>query len=66
MLTSINNLAYTLEKQGRAAEAISLVERCSQLLKQVLGTKHPHIEASLEALHTWKGKEHEHDPNLSI
>ena len=64
-LNSMNNLAYTLEGQGRAAEAISLMEKCFQLRKQILGPEHPDTEASLEALHTWKSKEHERDSNLS-
>lgn len=32
-LTSINNLTFTWEGQGQAAEAISLMDRCVQLRK---------------------------------
>ena len=61
----MNNLAFTWRGQGRAAEAISLMERCFQLRKQVLGLAHPYIEASLEALRGWEGKGHESDQKLS-
>ena len=64
-LTSMVNLAFTLEGQGRAIEAISLMERCFQLRKQVLGPGHRDTEASLKALYRWEDKEQELDQKLS-
>ena len=58
-LTSMNNLAFTWERQGRAIEAISLMGGCCNLRRQVLGPGHPDTEASLEALHEWESGEDE-------
>ncbi|KAF2478029.1 uncharacterized protein BDR25DRAFT_348315 [Lindgomyces ingoldianus] len=45
-LTSIGNLAYTMKRQGRNAEAISLIRECAQLQQRVLGpTAVPQLEA---------------------
>ena len=53
-LISMKNLAHTWEGQGRTTEAISIMERCFQLRKQVLGPRHPRTEASLKTLHEWE------------
>ena len=49
-LTSINSLAFTFKHQGRNEEAISLMEKCFNLRKQVLGPQHLYIISSLKAL----------------
>ena len=64
-LTSMNNLAFTLERQGRNAEAISLMGRCVQLRKQLLGAGHPDTKDSLEVLHGWKDRGLEYLHQLS-
>lgn len=48
------HLAFTLNTQNRNKEAISLIETCFQLRKQILGGHHPDIESSLEALTQWQ------------
>ena len=53
-LISMAILAFIWKEQGRAAQAILLMERCVQLRKQVLSLGHLDTEVSLEALHTWK------------
>jgi hypothetical protein len=53
-LTSMNNLAFTLKSQSRNDEAISIMEKCVQLRKQILGPQHPHTKTSLEALNEWQ------------
>ena len=62
-LISMSGLAKTWEGQGRAIEAISLMERCFQLRKHVLGLEHPHTKASIETLHKWEDKGHGRDHN---
>jgi len=52
-LISINNLAFTLKSQSRNKEAISLMEKCVQLQKRILGPHHPNTEASLKTLNEW-------------
>jgi len=54
MLTSVNNLAFTLKSQSRNEEAISLMRKCFQLQKQILGPQHRHTKSSLEALNEWQ------------
>ena len=49
-LTSTANLARTWKSQSRNGEAISLMEMCFQLQKQIVGPHHPDTESSLEAL----------------
>lgn len=58
-LNSMNNLAFTLKSQSRNEDAISLMERCYGLWKQVLDPKYPDAETSLEALHVWQDREDE-------
>lgn len=53
-MNAIRNLAFTLNTQNRNEEAISLIETCFQLRKQILGGRHPDIESSLEALTQWQ------------
>jgi hypothetical protein len=52
-LTSMANLAFTLEDQGRISEAISLLDTFLKIGKLVFGPEHPDILSSSEALHKW-------------
>ncbi|KAH8707092.1 kinesin light chain, partial [Phaeosphaeriaceae sp. PMI808] len=53
-LTSIHTLAFTLKRQGHNDKAISLMEKCLQLQKQVFGPQHPYTTSSREALNSWQ------------
>jgi len=53
-LLSMANLAYTWKSQSRNKEAILLMEKCSELQKQILGRHHPYTETSLKALNRWQ------------
>lgn len=53
-LTSMANLAHTWKSQGRSEEAISLMEECSKVQKQILGPYHLNRETSLRALNEWR------------
>jgi hypothetical protein len=55
-LSSIANLAFTLQSQARHDEAFALMERCSQLREQVLGEQHPDTQSSLDALSSWRSE----------
>ncbi|XTI93394.1 hypothetical protein V2W45_1431436 [Cenococcum geophilum] len=50
----MNNLALTFKAQGHSNEATSLMEKCFQLRKQVLGPQHPYTTSSLKALNKWQ------------
>ena len=54
-LTSMNNLAFTWESQGRRAEAINLMEKCVDLRNRILGADHPATLSSSAACATWQG-----------
>jgi hypothetical protein len=54
MLTSMNNLAFTLNGLGRNSEAISLMKKCFQLRKHVFGPQHPWTISSLKTLKEWQ------------
>jgi len=56
-LTSMNNLAYMCEGQGRLPEALALVQECVRARRDVLGAQHPHYLSSLKALHAWELKQ---------
>ena len=49
-LTSMHNLAFTLQSQARHEEALALIERCFQLREQILGEQHPNTQSSLNTL----------------
>ena len=49
-LTSINNLAFLYESQGRYGEAEPLYKRFYQLSEEVLGPKHPFTLTSINNL----------------
>jgi len=49
-LTSINNLAFLYNSQGRYGEAEPLYKRCLQLSEEVLGPKHPDTLTSINNL----------------
>ncbi|KAF2792247.1 hypothetical protein K505DRAFT_247027, partial [Melanomma pulvis-pyrius CBS 109.77] len=52
-LTSMANLACTLNSQNRKKEATSLMETCFQLRTQILGPLHPSTKSSAEYLKEW-------------
>jgi len=49
-LTSINNLAFLYQSQGRYGEAEPLYKRCLQLREEILGPKHPDTLTSINNL----------------
>jgi hypothetical protein len=51
--TSMNNLTFIWKGQGRAEEALSLMEECVRCGTSCLGTYHPATKSSLEALKQW-------------
>jgi hypothetical protein len=53
-LMAIGNLAFTLQSQSRHEEAISLMETCFQLRKQILGSHYPDTESSLGTSTQWQ------------
>jgi hypothetical protein len=53
-LTSMHNLAFSLQSEARRKEAVALMERCFQSRQQVLGEQHPHTQLSLNALDNWQ------------
>ena len=53
-LTSMNNLAYTLQLQSRYKEALALIETCFHLRQQVLGEQHPDTQSSFKTLNGWR------------
>jgi hypothetical protein len=55
-LSSMANLAFTLQSQARYKEALALMERCFQLCKQVLGKQHPDTQSSLNTLSAWRAE----------
>ena len=55
-LTSMHNLAFTLQSQARHEEALALMERCFQLREQVLGEQHPDTQSSLNTLNDWRAE----------
>ena len=57
-LLCMHNLACILKSQSRD-EAISLMEKCLELRKKVLGTHHPHTKNALSFLNEWKGGKHD-------
>jgi hypothetical protein len=55
-LITMHNLAFSLQSQGRAKEAVALIERCFQLREQILGEQHPDTQSSLNALSSWRSE----------
>jgi hypothetical protein len=53
-LTSMKNLAFTIKRQGRNAEAIKIMGEYVQLRTQVLGAEHPDALSSSRVLAEWK------------
>ncbi|CUS11370.1 unnamed protein product, partial [Tuber aestivum] len=49
-LTSLNNLAITLQTQGKYDESEALHRRALQRRRKVLGSDHPHTPSSLHNL----------------
>ncbi|KXJ84864.1 hypothetical protein Micbo1qcDRAFT_169885 [Microdochium bolleyi] len=55
-LTALNNLAHNWYAQGRAIEAIDMMDSCYRLRVKALGQDHPHTSSSLQSLHTWRAE----------
>ena len=55
-LTSMHNLAFTWEGQGRDEEAIKLMDKCVRLRTNVLGTNHYLTLSSIVALNGWEAE----------
>lgn len=55
-LTSMNNLAYTLEFQGKLHGALTLMEESYELRRKVLGPNHLSTRSSSRALGDWIDK----------
>ncbi|KAB8069868.1 hypothetical protein BDV29DRAFT_182039 [Aspergillus leporis] len=53
-LTSMANLAYTWESQGKLHDALALMKNCSELRSKVLGPNHPDARAPPYILSNWK------------
>jgi hypothetical protein len=60
----MHNLAFKLQSQARHDEAFALMERCSQLRKQVLGEQHPHTKSSHDTLSDWRTECSDESPTL--
>jgi Tetratricopeptide repeat len=56
-LSSMNNLAFTLQGQGRNDKAVNLISECVRLRNQILGAEHPDTLDSSAALAEWQGGE---------
>ena len=54
-LVCTNDLAITLEEQGRKGEAIKLMAECVQLRSRVLGTEHPFFCCSAGKMAEYRG-----------
>ncbi|KAK0717296.1 hypothetical protein B0T26DRAFT_709448 [Lasiosphaeria miniovina] len=52
-LSSMANLAFTWKSQGRHANALALMEDCTQAQRRVLGQKHPETLSSLATVAKW-------------
>ena len=53
-LISMNNLALIFKGQGRAEEAMALMEDCTRMQKRVLGPDHPYTTDSQGTLNEWR------------
>jgi tetratricopeptide repeat protein len=54
-LISMNNLAHIFKKQGRAEEAVALMENCIRMKTRVLGPDHHSTTGSQGTLNEWRG-----------
>jgi hypothetical protein len=53
-LTSMHNLAFTLQSQTRCEEALALMEKCFQSRQQVPGEQHHDTQSSLGTLNKYR------------
>jgi hypothetical protein len=53
-LTSMHNLAFIWNEQGRQAEGLKLIEECVLLRTRILGTGHPNTLDSRRTLLEWQ------------
>ena len=49
-LTSMNNLAFTWKGQGKAKDALPLMEECFRYRRNYIGVDHLDTQSSLETL----------------
>jgi hypothetical protein len=61
-LTSMNNLAFTLQCHVRHKDALVLMERCFRLRQQVLGEQHHKTQSSLNTLYGWRAERSDESP----
>ncbi|EED13293.1 kinesin light chain, putative [Talaromyces stipitatus ATCC 10500] len=52
-LSSMNNFAYTWKSQGKLQDTLTLVKKCSDMRRKVLGPSHPGSRSSSCALNNW-------------
>jgi len=50
----MNNLAFTWKGQGKAKEALALMEECFRCRTSCVGIDHPNTQSSLKALNQWR------------
>jgi len=55
-LSSMNNLAWTLDKQGERQAARDLMTRVVERRRRVLGEEHPLTQGSIESLRHFEGE----------
>lgn len=53
-LTSMANLAFTLQSAGRHSQAIDLLRTCVAKQQQILGPAHPNTESNSITLLKWE------------
>jgi hypothetical protein len=58
-LTSMANLAFTWNAQGRNAEAVPLIIQCLQQRQGLLKPSHADLKLCLAALEEWESEEGE-------
>jgi hypothetical protein len=61
-LTSMHNLAFTLQSQACRKEALALMETCFQLRQQVLGEHQHDTQSSLATLNGWRAERSDENP----
>jgi len=53
-LTSMNNIAFTRKGQGKAEQAVALVEDYLRYRANCMGINHAETQSSLEAFNQWR------------
>ncbi|KAK3351884.1 hypothetical protein B0H65DRAFT_419806, partial [Neurospora tetraspora] len=52
-LTSMANLTFTWNSQGRHEDALALIQDCVKARQRILGPKHPKTPSSLATVSEW-------------